>query len=148
MEEECDRLDEEEAAAHAATSTSDQTLSGIAAKNKKNKLAASKAAQSSKEKEKRLYINKKYGADVNGVAPTLTEGDLAFIKLGMRENGGVLPLGAKLTVARELILEYQKERIQVGDELQSPKIIGKGLVPALSDHCRSWVHLIIKLTSS
>ncbi|KAK1621578.1 SNF2 family N-terminal domain-containing protein [Colletotrichum phormii] len=92
MESECDRLDEEEAAAHAEPS--DQTFSG-----------------------------KKYGWDSNGVAPTLTNGDLAYIKLAMRENGGYLPLGSKLTVARDLILEYQKERIQVGDELQSPKII-------------------------
>ncbi|KAL2875916.1 hypothetical protein SGCOL_008912 [Colletotrichum sp. CLE4] len=122
MDSECDRLDEEEAAARAEPS--DQTLSGKSAKKKKKKKKiVAKSAQSTRDKQKKLFLSKKYGSDCNGVTPTLDKGDLAFIKLAMRANGGSLPLSSKLTVARDLILEYQNERIQVGDDLQSPKII-------------------------
>lgn len=129
MEAECDRQDETEAATHASVS-SQTPCSGRGAKKKR----AAKSSRAAKDKQAKEFSNKKYGADYHGVLPALDVDDYAFIKQGMRENGGIVPLGAKLEVAKELIMQYQDERIRLWDETdktrkrydsQSPKTIGK-----------------------
>ncbi|KAF4778400.1 SNF2 family domain-containing protein [Colletotrichum scovillei] len=127
MEAECDRQDETEAATHASVS-SQTPCSGRGAKKKR----AAKSSRAAKDKQAKEFSNKKYGADYHGVLPALDVDDYAFIKQGMRENGGIVPLGAKLEVAKELIMQYQDERIRLWDETdktrkrydsQSPKTI-------------------------
>ncbi|KAJ3942976.1 uncharacterized protein N0V96_007208 [Colletotrichum fioriniae] len=127
-EAECDRLDETEAAAHASSSV--QTPSS--GRGLKRKKTVGKPSQAAREKQKRAFINKKYGADFNGALPKLSDEGLSFIKQGMRENDGAMPLGTKLNVAINLIVQYQQERIKVWDkdditqrkyEIQSPKTI-------------------------
>ncbi|KAK1466356.1 hypothetical protein CCUS01_01205 [Colletotrichum cuscutae] len=127
MEAECDRRDETEAATHASVS-SQTPCSGRGSKKKR----AANSSRAAKDKQAKAFSNKKYGADYHGVLPALDVDDYAFIKQGMRENGGIVPLGAKLEVAKELIMQYQDERIRVWDEtdktrkrydMQSPKVI-------------------------
>ncbi|KAK7443125.1 SNF2 family domain-containing protein [Colletotrichum acutatum] len=127
MEAECDRLVETEAATHASLSS--QTPGS--GRGSKKKMAA-KSSRAAKDKQVKAFSNKKYGADYHGVLPALDVDDYAFIKQGMRENGGIVPLGAKLEATKKLIMQYQDERIQVWDETdktrkrhetQSPKTI-------------------------
>ncbi|EXF86449.1 SNF2 family domain-containing protein [Colletotrichum fioriniae PJ7] len=127
MEAECDRRDEIEAATHASVS-SQTPCSGRGSKKKR----AAKSSRAANDKQAKAFSNRKYGADYHGVLPALDVDDYAFIKQGMRENGGIVPLGAKLEAVKELILQYQDERIQVWDEtdktrkryeIQSPKTI-------------------------
>ncbi|KAK1543857.1 hypothetical protein CPAR01_04490 [Colletotrichum paranaense] len=127
-EAECDRLDETEAAADPSSSA--QTLSS--GRGLKRKKTVGKPSQVARERQMRAFINKKYGADFNGVLPKLADEGISFIKQGMRENEGKMPLGTKLTVAMNLIVQYQQERIKVWDkndinqrryEIQSPKTI-------------------------
>ncbi|KAK0372744.1 SNF2 family domain-containing protein [Colletotrichum limetticola] len=127
-EAECDRLDETEAAADPSSSA--QTLSS--GRGLKRKKTVGKPSQVARERQMRAFINKKYGADFNGVLPKLADEGISFIKQGMRENEGKMPLGTKLTVAMNLIVQYQQERIRVWDkndinqrryEIQSPKTI-------------------------
>ncbi|KAK1715270.1 SNF2 family N-terminal domain-containing protein [Colletotrichum lupini] len=86
------------------------SLTNFLSRSKKKRGA--KSSRASKDKQAKAFSNKKYGADYHGVLPALDVDDYAFIKQGMRENGGIVPLGAKLEAAKELIMQYQDERIR------------------------------------
>ncbi|EFQ32009.1 SNF2 family domain-containing protein [Colletotrichum graminicola M1.001] len=77
-------------------------------RSRKTKVAE-KRRKAQARREKRKMRRRKYGGDYIGNLPALEEHDTAFLQIGVNENGGVPCPGTKLTVAKEIILQWQEE---------------------------------------
>ncbi|KAK1566419.1 P-loop containing nucleoside triphosphate hydrolase protein [Colletotrichum navitas] len=77
-------------------------------RSRKGKVAE-KRRKAQAKREKRKMRRRKYGGDYIGNLPALEENDTSFLQIGVNENGGVPCPGTKLTVAKEIILQWQKE---------------------------------------
>ncbi|GJC78285.1 ATP-dependent helicase ULS1 [Colletotrichum liriopes] len=71
--------------------------------------AAEKRRKAQKKRERKRKSRRKYGGDHINNLPTLEEEDSSFLSIGVNENGGVPCPGTKLTAAKELILQWQRE---------------------------------------
>ncbi|KAK2039230.1 SNF2 family domain-containing protein [Colletotrichum somersetense] len=78
------------------------------ARNRKSR-RAEKQRKAEAKRERRRIKRRKYGGDHIGNLPALEEDDSSFLQIGVNENGGVPCAGTKLTVAKEIILQWQKE---------------------------------------
>ncbi|KAK2031319.1 SNF2 family domain-containing protein [Colletotrichum zoysiae] len=70
---------------------------------------AEKQRKAEAKRERRRIKQRKYGGDHIGNLPALEADDTLFLQIGVNENGGVPCAGTKLTVAKEIILQWQKE---------------------------------------
>ncbi|OHW98805.1 SNF2 family domain-containing protein [Colletotrichum incanum] len=71
--------------------------------------AAEKRRKAQERRERKRKTRRKYGGDHINNLPVLEEEDTSFLTIGVNENGGVPCPGTKLTVAKEIILQWQME---------------------------------------
>ncbi|KAK2055396.1 SNF2 family domain-containing protein [Colletotrichum caudatum] len=78
------------------------------ARSRKSRMAE-KQRKAEARRERRRIKRRKYGGDHIGNLPALEEDDSSFLQIGVNENGGVPCAGTKLTVVKEIVLQWQKE---------------------------------------
>ncbi|KAK1993120.1 hypothetical protein LX36DRAFT_587052, partial [Colletotrichum falcatum] len=88
--------------------SSDEDSDGNRVHGRKNKISEKKRKAQAR-RERKTMTRRKYGGDFIGTLPGLEEDGLSFIRIGVNENGGIPCPGTKLTVAKEIILQWQKE---------------------------------------
>ncbi|OLN95736.1 putative ATP-dependent helicase C17A2.12-like protein 2 [Colletotrichum chlorophyti] len=75
----------------------------------RKKKAAAKRKRAEKKREKRKAARRRYGGDFLDNLPILEEEDSAYLNIGISQGGGVPCAGAKLSLAKEIILQWQQE---------------------------------------
>ncbi|KAK1963536.1 SNF2 family domain-containing protein [Colletotrichum sublineola] len=78
-------------------------------RSRKSKVAE-KRRKAQARREKKMMRRRKYGSDYIGNLPVLEEDDSSFLHIGVNRNGDGVPCpGTKLTVTKEIVLQWQKE---------------------------------------
>ncbi|KAK1980377.1 SNF2 family domain-containing protein [Colletotrichum cereale] len=78
------------------------------ARGRKSK-AAEKRRKAQARRERKKITRRKYGGDYIGNLPGLEDDDASFHHIDIHENGGVPCPGTKLTAAKEIVLQWQRE---------------------------------------
>ncbi|GKT45215.1 putative ATP-dependent helicase [Colletotrichum spaethianum] len=115
----------------------------------RKKKAQEKRRKAQERRERKKKSRRKYGGDYINNLPGLEEGDSSYLMIGVNENNGVPCPGTKLTVAKEIVLQWQMEapndKIIVFVEFIKTAIL-LGIVLNLEDI--PFVYLNGKLTST
>ncbi|TQN69278.1 putative ATP-dependent helicase, partial [Colletotrichum shisoi] len=70
-------------------------------------IIAAKSRKAQENRERKRVMRRKYGADYIDNLPVLDDNDAMFVNISVNWNGGVPCPGTKLTVAKEIILQWQ-----------------------------------------
>ncbi|TID07554.1 Transcription termination factor 2 [Colletotrichum higginsianum] len=72
-------------------------------------IIAAKSRKVQENRERKRVMRRKHGADYINNLPVLDDNDAMFVNISVNWNGGVPCPGTKLTVAKEIILQWQME---------------------------------------